>query len=91
MAHNCPKNNNTNVLNCPNSNARESTASTPTAATITPVAANPVPAPSALPPVLPKLLYVQQIRVLKEKMTNEEQGNYVDTCNMGEDFCSARY
>jgi hypothetical protein len=29
--------------------------------------------------------------VLKEKMTEEEHGNYLDACDMGEDFCSARY
>jgi hypothetical protein len=29
--------------------------------------------------------------MLEEKMTEEERGNYLDACNMGEDFCSARY
>jgi hypothetical protein len=73
-------------------NARKSTTSTPTAATITPVTAVvPVPVASAPPPVPPKLSYAQQIRTLKEKMTNKERGNYLDARDMGEDFCSAGY
>jgi hypothetical protein len=91
MARNCPKNANSNVSNCSNSNAHESTASTPTAATITTVATTPAPAPSTPPPIPPKQSLTQQIRALEEKMTKEEQGNYLNACNMGEDFCSAGY
>jgi hypothetical protein len=91
MARNCPKNNSSNTTNCSNSNIQESAVSTPTAATIMPVTTTPMPTPNAPPPVPLKLSLAQQICVLKEKMTEEEQGNYLDTCNMGEDFCSARY
>jgi hypothetical protein len=41
------------------------------------------------PPPPPKLTYAQQIRVLEAKMSNEECSLYLDTRNMGEDFCSA--
>jgi hypothetical protein len=88
MAHNCPKNNASN--NCSNINARESTATTPVTATIA-LVTTPAPAPSALPPVPPKQSLAQQIRALEEKMTEEEHRNYLDTCDMGEDFCSAGY
>jgi hypothetical protein len=91
MARNCPKNNNSNVSNCLNLNARESTAPTPTAATITPTTTTPMPAPSTLPPIPPKQSLAQQIHVLEEKMTEEECGNYLDARNMGKDFCSAGY
>jgi hypothetical protein len=29
--------------------------------------------------------------MLEEKMTEEEHSNYLNACNMGKDFCSARY
>jgi hypothetical protein len=91
MARNCPKNNSSNITNHSNPNVRESAVSTPTAATITPVTTTPVPATSAPPPVPLKLSLAQQIHVLEEKMFEEEHGNYLDACNMGEDFCSAGY
>jgi hypothetical protein len=64
--------------------------STPVAASITPVT-TPMPTPSAPPPIPPKLSFAQQIHTLEEKMTEEEQGTYLNTCDMGEDFCSAEY
>jgi hypothetical protein len=86
MAHNCPKN--SNNTNCPNSNARESTMSTPIPSVATTTM---TPAISAPPPVPPKTSLAQQIHVLEEKMTEEERGNYLDARDMGEDFCSAGY
>jgi hypothetical protein len=86
MAHNCPKNSNSTNLNCSNTNACKSTMTTATIASIAPV----TPA-SVLPPVPPKLSLAQQIRALEEKMMDEEHGNYLNACNMGEDFCSAGY
>jgi hypothetical protein len=88
MARNCPKNNNSNVPNRSNSNAREST-TTPPASTVATTTAT--PAISTPPPVPPKPSLAQQIRALEEKMTEEERGNYLDARNMGEDFCSAGY
>jgi hypothetical protein len=88
MARNCPKNNNANVPNRPNSNARESTTTPPVPTVATTTA---TPAISAPPPVPPKISLTQQIRALEEKMTEEERGNYLDARDMGEDFCSAGY
>jgi hypothetical protein len=87
MARNCPKNNEFQNTTCSNVNARKST--TPTVATTS--TTTPMPASSAPPPVPPKQSLAQQIRVLEEKMTEEERGNYLDARNMGEDFCSAGY
>jgi hypothetical protein len=88
MARNCPKNNNSNTPNRSNSNARESTTIPPTPVVATTTA---TPAISAPPPIPPKISLAQQIRALEEKMTEEECGNYLDTRDMGEDFCSAGY
>src|ERR1700677_1102254 len=82
MARNCPKNNNANNSNRANPKARESTTSPPIVTT------TPTTIP---PPVPPKLSYGQQIRALKEKMTEEERAAYLDARDMGEDFCSAGF
>jgi hypothetical protein len=86
MARNCPKN--ATSQNRTNSNARESTTSTPAPSIATTTT---TPAISTPPPVPPKTSLAQQIRALEEKMTEEERGNYLDARNMGEDFCSAGY
>jgi hypothetical protein len=86
MARNCPKN--ATSQNCTNSNVRESTTSTPVPSVTTTTT---TPTISAPPPVPPKISLAQQIRALEEKMTEEECGNYLDTRDMGEDFCSAGY
>jgi hypothetical protein len=88
MACNCPKNNNANTQNCSNLNTWESTTIPPTPIVTTTTV---TPAISIPPPVPPKTSLAQQIRALKEKMTEEECGNYLDACDMGEDFCSAGY
>jgi hypothetical protein len=89
MARNCPKNVNTqNTMNCPNTNVQTASTSTnmPPLTNITP-SAQP-PAHSALPP--PSLSRAQQICALEEQMEDEERSNYLDTRDMGEDFCTAR-
>jgi hypothetical protein len=86
MARNCPKN--ATSQNRTNSNARESTTSTPAPSVATTTT---TPAISTPPPVPPKTSLAQQIRALEEKMTEEERGNYLDARDMGEDFCSAGY
>jgi hypothetical protein len=91
MARNCPKNSSSTNLNCLNTSAHESTTSTPTVAIITPVTTTPTVILSVPPPVPPKQSLAQQICALEEKMTKEEHGNYLDACDMGEDFCSAGY
>jgi hypothetical protein len=85
MARNCPKN--SNLFNRTNANIREST--NPTVATTSTTPVPPVPAIPVAPPVPPKLSFTQQIRALKNCMTEEERGAYLDARNMGEDFCSA--
>jgi hypothetical protein len=91
MACNCPKN--TNSFNRTNANARKTTNATVATTSTTPVPSTPTPAPPApvAPPVPPKLTFAQQICALKEHMTEEERGNYLDVRNMGEDFCAAGY
>jgi hypothetical protein len=42
-------------------------------------------------PPSPKLTITQQIRVLKDKMTEEERGMYLDAQDMGQEFCDAGY
>jgi hypothetical protein len=76
-----------------NTNARKSTNTTVATTSTTPAPSTPSPIPTtpiALP-VPPKLLFAQQICALKECMTKEEWGMYLDACNMGKDFCSAGY
>jgi hypothetical protein len=58
---------------------------TPSTATIATATATPAVPPS------PKLTIAQQIRMLEEKMTEEERGTYLDAWDMGQDFCDARY
>jgi hypothetical protein len=88
MARNCPKNTNSqNVLNRQNSNVREaSVVSTTTLVTLP----TPLPMSNVPPPPPSKLSYTQQIRALKAKMSDKECLLYLDACDMGEDFCSAR-
>ena len=38
--------------------------------------------------VKPQLTKAQQILAIKESMDEEEQGAYIDACDMGEDFYS---
>jgi hypothetical protein len=93
MACNCPKNANPNCQNSvnvwmndaattPPSSTPSPTPSTTTIATVT--------ATPAAPPG-PKLTIAQQIRMLEEKMTEEERGTYLDARDMGQDFCDAGY
>jgi hypothetical protein len=92
MARNCPKNN--SLFNRMNANIRESTnttiATTSSVPTLPP-APPPIPTAPVTLPVPPKLSFTQQIRALKERMSKEERGTYLDTRDMGEDFCTARY
>jgi hypothetical protein len=39
----------------------------------------------------PKLTIAQQIHTLKDKMTEDECGAYLDACDIGQDFCNAGY
>lgn len=81
MAGSCPKN-----TNCMDKlNMQESTATTTSEPNNTTNSLNTTT--TKLPG--PKLMYAQQICILKEKMTKEEWGVYLDMHNMGEDFCSA--
>jgi hypothetical protein len=91
MACNCPKNANPNRQNSANVRTND--------ATTTPTSSTPSPPPSAatiatvtpsVPPSL-KLSIAQQICALEEKMTEEERGAYLDTWDMGQDFCNAGY
>jgi hypothetical protein len=83
MARNCPKNTNNNV---PNVRTKE----TPTS----PKASTPVAAPTTQTsaPSTPtiKLTCAQQIQAIKEAMDNGEWSKYLDACDMGQDFWSAR-
>jgi hypothetical protein len=96
MARNCPKNANPNHQNSasvqtndaastPPSSTPSPTPSTATIATVSTVTATPAAPPG------PKLTIAQQIRALKEKMTEEERGAYLDAWDMGQDFCDAGY
>ena len=76
LARNCPKN------TTPPAKAREATPS-PDKTTPTP---NSVPTP---PPKDNKLTHAQKIRVLEAEMEEEERAQYMDNCDMGEDFWSA--
>ena len=42
------------------------------------------------PPAKSKLTHSQQIQALEEAMEEEEHSTYLDSCDMGEDFWSAR-
>jgi hypothetical protein len=67
--------------NCPkNDKAVIRTADVPTP--ITP--ATPTPTANVV-----KLTKAQQIRALEDAMTDEEHGEYLDTCDRGEDFYDA--
>jgi hypothetical protein len=98
MARNCPKNSNSNQQNSVNVQANDAVAtptsstpsSTPSTATIATATIATVTATPAAPPS-PKLNIAQQIHVLKEKMTEEEHGTYLDARDMGQDFCDAGY
>lgn len=96
MARNCPKNANPNRQNSasvqtndaastPPSSTPSPTPSTATIATVSTITATPAAPPG------PKLTIAQQIRALKEKMTEEERGVYLDARDMGQDFCDAGY
>jgi hypothetical protein len=88
MARNCPKNANApNISNRQNANVRETSASSTNTPVTPPTSSS---TPSVPPPPPPKLSYAQQIRALEAKMSDEEQLLYLDACDMGEDFCSAR-
>jgi hypothetical protein len=97
MARNCPKNASPNCQNSANIRTNDAAATptpstsspTPSTATIATTIAT-IPATPAAPPS-PKLTITQQIRVLKEKMTEEEHGVYLDARDMGQDFCDAGY
>ena len=76
LARDCPKN------TAPPAKAREATPS-PDKTTPTPDTA---PAP---PPEDKKLTRAQKIRALEAEMEEEERAQYMDNCDMGEDFWSA--
>jgi hypothetical protein len=76
-----------NTAATPTSSNPSPTPSTATiaTATVTTVTTTPVAPPG------PKLTIAQQIRTLKEKMTEEEHSMYLDAWDMGQDFCNAGY
>jgi hypothetical protein len=76
-----------NAAATPTSSTPSPTPSTPTIATATVATVTATP---TVPPGL-KLTIAQQIRALKEKMTEEEHGAYLDAWDMGQDFCNAGY
>jgi hypothetical protein len=98
MAHNCPKNANPNCQNSANVQTNDAAATptsltpspTPSTTTIATTTIATVTATPAVPPG-PKLTIAQQIRALKEKMTEEEHGTYLNAWDMGQDFCNAGY
>jgi hypothetical protein len=83
MAHNCPNNTNNNTLIVrtnetpvpPKTNVPVTVPTTQTSTSSTPTI---------------KLTRAQQIRAIKEAMDDGEHSEYLDTCNMGQDFWSAR-
>jgi hypothetical protein len=76
MARNCPKNDKAGIKT-----ANVLTPTTPA----TPA----TPATPTLTANVVKLTKAQQIRALEDAMTDEERGEYLDTCNGGEDFYDA--
>jgi hypothetical protein len=98
MAHNCPKNSNSTYQNSANAQTNEAASttrsSTPssttsltpsTTATVATITTTPA-TPSGL-----KLTLAQQIHMLKDKMSEDKHGTYLDAHNMGQYFCNARY
>ena len=82
MARNCPK-------NTQPAKARETTAPSTPEVDAPSNAAPPSPQPPTAPPKEKKLTRAQQIRVLEADMEEEERAQYLDDCDMGEDFWSA--
>jgi hypothetical protein len=98
MACNCPNNANPNHQNSANVQMNVIAATptsltpspTPSTATVATATIATVTTTPAAPPS-PKLTITQQIHVLKDKMTEEERGTYLDAQDMGQEFCDAGY
>jgi hypothetical protein len=82
MAQNCPKNTNNNA---PTIRTNETT-TPPKANTST---MDQITQPSAPNTTLPKLTRSQQIQAIEEAMNDKECSEYLDDCDMGQDFWSA--
>ena len=88
MASHCPKNVNRNNVNPANTSTCETT--TTDATTTTTTTAPTVATTTTTPPPGPKLTHAQHICAIEEEMDEDECGAYLDTCDMGEDFCNAK-
>jgi hypothetical protein len=82
MARNCPKNTNNST---PTIHTNETTPPPKATAPIM----NQTTQPSAPSPPATKLTCAQQIRTIEEAMADEERSEYLDACDMGQDFWSA--
>ena len=89
MASRCPKNANRNNVNLTNTSTCETTTTDATTTTTTTAPTVATTTSSPLPPPGPKLTHAQRIWAIEEEMDKDEHSAYLDTHDMGEDFCNA--